>query len=115
MGTAVFFMALLYEYTVAAPYAFTGQQGTNLYRAEAGVLYWHAPSIWLQCLYGVLPLVLLSLISRSLFTDERGDAEGRIDAGTNHANLPAHAAWVLTPVIAGTSEYTPHKRGPWRD
>ena len=42
--------------------------------------------------------------------DQLGKAEVEVESGTLPVTVPAHAAWVLQPVIENTIEYSPYKR-----
>jgi len=67
LGEEVFFLAPLYEYTVAIPYALTGQTIEDRDRRLARERINLDPAIYVQCVYGSLTCVLLYLLGGQLF------------------------------------------------
>lgn len=72
----VFFLAPLYQYTMAIPYALTGQGIDRPDPQLAAAHYDIAPAIYMQCVYGALSCCLLYWIGRRLFGHLAGAIAG---------------------------------------
>jgi len=58
----------------------------------------------------LLPLRESKFMNGTKLHDQLGKIEVEVESGTLPVTVPAHAAWVLQPVIEDTIEYTPYKR-----
>lgn len=81
LGQEVFFMAPLYEFTVAVPYALTGQSIDKPDFRLARKQYRIDPAIYLQCFYGALTCGLLYALAYGWFSSIAGWAAGLMSAG----------------------------------